>query len=267
MPHFTTLQNCYVGIPIQKFYVNIRRMKVLVISDIHANLTALETVLEDAGEVDAVWVLGDLVGYGPDPNECIDRVRALPNSISLLGNHDAATIGQIDVLTFNPAARMAIQWTREQITADNYEYLRKLPVSTRVDNITLVHGSPREPIWEYLLDSRNAAENFGYFYTTYCFVGHTHLPIMYQMTNGHRQAEMLVPPPFTSLKLSPRSIINPGSVGQPRDRDPRASYILFDKEDLTIEYRRVSYDIQAVQERMRKVNLPNRHIQRLSDGW
>jgi len=242
-------------------------MKVLVISDIHANFTALETVFEDAGDVDAVWALGDVVGYGPDPNECIERVQSLPNVVCLLGNHDAATLEQIDVLTFNPAARLAIQWTREAIKPGNLEFLRKLPETYRMDNTTLVHGSPREPVWEYLLDPRNAGENFRYFHTTYCFVGHTHLPIMYHMDNGNQFAQMISPASFTPLKLSPRRIINPGSVGQPRDHDPRASYLLFDQENQTIEYRRVEYDIEAVQERMMKAGLPNRHIQRLADGW
>jgi diadenosine tetraphosphatase ApaH/serine/threonine PP2A family protein phosphatase len=242
-------------------------MRVLVISDIHANLTALETVLEDAGEVDVVWALGDVVGYGPDPNECIERVKSLPNIVCLLGNHDAATLGLIDVLTFNPAARLAIQWTREHVKPENLEFLRKLPESFREDNITLVHGSPREPVWEYLLDPRNAGENFRYFHTTYCFVGHTHLPIMYHMGNGNQFAQMISPATFTPLQLSPRSIINPGSVGQPRDHDPRASYLLFDKENQTIEYRRVEYDVEAVQNRMQEAGLPNRHIQRLADGW
>ena len=242
-------------------------MKVLVISDIHANLTALETVLADAGEVDAVWALGDVVGYGPDPNECIEIVKSLPDSICLLGNHDAATINQIDVLTFNPAARLAIQWTQNTIKPENREFLQKLPASQRIDNVTLVHGSPREPVWEYLLDPRNAAANFDYFYTTYCFVGHTHLPIMYLMENGNQFAQMISPSAFSPLKLVPRSIINPGSVGQPRDHDPRASYLIYDKDAQTIEYRRVEYDIGAVQERMRQAGLPSRHIHRLADGW
>ena len=122
-------------------------MKSLILSDIHANLTALETVLEEAGPFDAVWILGDLVGYGPDPNECIDLVKDLPNLVCLLGNHDAATLGNIDDITFNPTARQAIQWTRKTITPENLDYLRKLPESIRLGEITFAHGSPREPVW------------------------------------------------------------------------------------------------------------------------
>jgi len=242
-------------------------MKSLVISDIHANLTALEAVIEDAGEVDAVWFLGDLVGYGPDPNECIDLVKSFPNSVCLQGNHDAATLGNIDDITFNPPARQAIRWTRKCISPENLDYLKKLPESINLEDISFAHGSPREPVWEYLLDSRNATENFNYFKTPYCFVGHTHLPTVYMMKNGDFHASLYAPEKDTLVELQPRAIINPGSVGQPRDRDPRAAYAVFDKENLTIEFRRVPYDIQAVQERMRKAELPHRHIQRLAGGW
>jgi diadenosine tetraphosphatase ApaH/serine/threonine PP2A family protein phosphatase len=248
-------------------YVNIGLMKSLIISDIHANLTALETVLKDAREFDAVWVLGDLVGYGPDPNECIELVKNFSNLICLLGNHDAATLGHIDDITFNPAARQAIRWTRKTITPENLEYISKLPESVHFGEITFAHGSPREPVWEYLLDTRNATENFKYFHTPYCFVGHTHLPTMYILNNGDYQASLIAPEKNTRVLLHPRAIINPGSVGQPRDRDPRAAYAIFNQDDMTIEFRRVAYDIQDVQGRMRQVDLPQRHIQRLADGW
>jgi diadenosine tetraphosphatase ApaH/serine/threonine PP2A family protein phosphatase len=242
-------------------------MKSLIISDIHANLTALETVLEDAGEFDAVWVLGDLVGYGPDPNECIDLVKGLPNLVCLLGNHDAATLGHIDDITFNPTARQTVRWTRQTITPENLDYLQELPESTRLGEITFAHGSPREPVWEYLLDTHNATENFNYFNTPYCFVGHTHLPTMYTLNNGNFLATLVAPEVDALVQLQPRAIINPGSVGQPRDRDPRAAYAIFNQEEMTIEFRRVTYDIQDVQERMRQAGLPKRHIQRLVDGW
>jgi len=248
-------------------YVNIDPMKSLILSDIHANITALEAVLEDAGDFNAAWVLGDLVGYGPDPNECIERVKSLPNLVCLIGNHDAATLGHINDISFNPTARQAIRWTRETITEENLDYLRQLPESIRFGEITFAHGSPREPVWEYLLDTRNATENFNFFYTPYCFVGHTHLPTIYFLNNGAYHAKLISPENDTIIRLLPRAIINPGSVGQPRDRDPRAAYALLDMDDMTIEFRRVRYDIQMVQERMRQANLPNRHIQRLADGW
>lgn len=242
-------------------------MKSLVLSDIHANVSALEAVLEDVGDFDAVWVLGDLVGYGPDPNECIEIVRDLPNLICLLGNHDAATLGQINDIAFNPAARQAVRWTRKIITSENLDYLRQLPETHYVGDISFAHGSPREPVWEYLLDTRNATENFSFFYTPFCFVGHTHLPTIYLMNNGAYYARLISPENNKIIPMQSRSIINPGSVGQPRDRDPRAAYAVVDQDAMTIEFRRVAYDIQAVQTRMQDAELPERHIQRLVDGW
>lgn len=248
-------------------YVNIGAMKSLVLSDIHANYSALEAVLEDVGEIDSVWVLGDLVGYGPDPNECVEIVKSFPNLVCLLGNHDAATLGQINDIAFNPAARQAIRWTRKNITPDNLDFLRQLPETIQIGDNTFAHGSPREPVWEYLLDTRNATENFSFFFTPFCFVGHTHLPTIYLMNNGAYFAKLISPENDTVMPLQQRAIINPGSVGQPRDRDPRAAYAIVDQEAMTIEFRRVAYDIQAVQDRMRQADLPDRHIKRLVDGW
>jgi diadenosine tetraphosphatase ApaH/serine/threonine PP2A family protein phosphatase len=242
-------------------------MKALILSDIHANATALDSVIEDAGDYDEVWVLGDLVGYGPDPNSCIERVKDFPGLVCLLGNHDAAILGYINDIAFNPAARQAVRWTRENIKPENLEYLRQLPESTQLGEISFAHGSPREPVWEYLLDTRSATENFGYFKTPYCFVGHTHLPTIYLLNNGDYHARLIAPEADYEFQLQPRAIINPGSVGQPRDRDPRAAYAILDHDNLSIEFRRVSYDIQAVQKRMRQAELPDRHIQRLVDGW
>jgi predicted phosphodiesterase len=242
-------------------------MKVLVISDIHANLTALEAVLSDAGEYDSVWCLGDLVGYGPDPNACIELVAGLPNLTCIMGNHDAATLRQIEVSSFNPEARAGILWTQEKLSAENSEILQSLPERAVMDHITLVHGSPRQPIWEYLLDTRTATYNFDHFETAYCFVGHTHLPVIYHLPDEALSARLIVPENSTQLTLAPRAIINPGSVGQPRDRDPRAAYAILDLEQYTWECHRVEYDIRAVQERMRAAELPERHIIRLAAGW
>jgi predicted phosphodiesterase len=242
-------------------------MRILVISDIHANLTALETVLKDAGQVDAVWCLGDLVGYGPDPNECVQRIRQLPNLVCLIGNHDAAVAGVIDNTSFNSEARSAVLWTQSVIDPVNIEFLRELSPQTVIDSVSLAHGSPRQPIWEYLLDTRTASQNFDHFKTPYCFVGHSHMPVVFQMRDGKRSADLSIPGVDSSLQMIPRAIYNPGSVGQPRDRDPRAAYAIFDSDRQTWKYHRVAYDIQGVQLRMLSVNLPQRHIQRLSAGW
>ncbi len=242
-------------------------MRTLIISDIHANLTALEAVLADAGQVEAVWCLGDLVGYCPDPNECIERIASLPNLQCIMGNHDAAAVGSIEVDAFNPDARKTVLWTQERLAPANKEYLKNLPERLKLDYITLVHGSPFKPIWEYLLDTRSATISFEFFDTHYCFVGHTHLPVLYYLPDDRQTAQLIVPEHISQMTLAPRAILNPGSVGQPRDRDPRAAYALLDMENFTWEWHRVEYDIQNVQERMRKENLPERHITRLSAGW
>lgn len=242
-------------------------MRILIISDLHANLTSLDAVLKDAGQIDAAWCLGDLVGYGPDPNEIIQRVRDLPRLVCILGNHDAAALNQIDTGAFNPEARQAVHWTAKALSEDNRNFLRRLPEKLVLDDVTLSHGSPRYPVWEYLLDSRTATVNFDYFDTPYCFVGHSHLPVIYNLDGASPSASLNIPEPNTILQLQWRTIINPGSVGQPRDRDPRASYAIFDSEKKTWSYRRIEYDIAAVQSRMKKAGLPERHIQRLAAGW
>src|SRR5579864_9840272 len=151
-------------------------MRVLIISDIHANLAAFETVLADAkGAWDYVWCLGDVVGYGPDPNECVELLRTLPN-LCLAGNHDWAALGRLDIRTFNADARKAVHWTQEILKPENIAYLDALPTTFVLGPYTLAHGSPREPVWEYILDPLIAALNFPHFETPYCLVGHTHTP-------------------------------------------------------------------------------------------
>jgi len=242
-------------------------MRVLIISDIHANLTALEAVLGAAGDFDATWCLGDVVGYGPDPSECVSRIRSLPNLTCLLGNHDAAVIDEIDITSFNLEARISVRWTQSVISNASLDFLRDLPGKVEVEGQTLAHGSPRHPTWEYLLDTPTIAENFGHFDTPYCFVGHTHLPMICQLDGDHQLPDHIVPETFQPLQLTPRAIINPGSVGQPRDRNPLAAYAILDSETHILEYRRVAYDIEAVQNRMFAANLPRRHIHRLEIGW
>lgn len=242
-------------------------MHILIISDIHANFTALKTVLEMAGNFDAVWCLGDLVGYGPDPNACVETIRNLPGLACILGNHDAATLNHIDTNNFNPEARTAIHWTQNELSESNRAFLGSLPEKLELDGVTLAHGSPRHPVWEYLLDNRTARQSFDYFQTDYCLVGHTHLPVLYTLEDKNYPARLMVPEPNTDLVLNPRAIINPGSVGQPRDRDPRAAFAIFDTENNIWEYRRVAYDVNAVQQRMAAAGLPDRHIARLAAGW
>lgn len=244
-------------------------MKILVISDIHANYTALDAVLRAADEVDAVWCLGDIVGYGPDPNECVERIRNLSNLICLLGNHDAAATGKIPLDAFNNEARMAAKWMMQSLTKDNLDFLITLGTQEVVHQVTLTHGSPRNPIWEYVLDIPIAKENFKHFETQTCLVGHTHIPLAFMFngpkSNGQLQWKLLKPgEPHTVMG---RTILNPGSVGQPRDRDPRAAYAIFYPEKNLWQSYRVEYDISLVQDRIREVNLPLRNALRLTDGW
>jgi diadenosine tetraphosphatase ApaH/serine/threonine PP2A family protein phosphatase len=243
-------------------------MRVLIISDIHANYTAFETVLRDAKDQwDYVWCLGDVVGYGPDPNECVERLQELPH-LCLAGNHDWAALNRLDIHTFNPDARRAVDWTQTTLTASNTRWLEALPTTFVIGEFTLVHASPREPIWEYILEPFVAAMNFPHFETPYCLVGHTHQPVIYEMQGDLREPET-IRPTYQQKRLlnGHRQIINPGSVGQPRDADPRAAYALLDFDKHIWEHRRVPYDISAVQRRMRAVDMPERLITRLEHGW
>jgi diadenosine tetraphosphatase ApaH/serine/threonine PP2A family protein phosphatase len=244
-------------------------MRCVVISDIHGNLEALEAVLADAPSGLPIWCLGDIVGYGPNPNECIDLLKSL-HVECIVGNHDWAVMNKVDVRDFNPDAKLAVLWTQRQITSANLDYLERLPLSLVRGQFTLVHGSPREPIWEYILYPPVADLNFAHFGTAHCLVGHTHVPVLFRSPaeedRGHSEMQQFSTNGARSLRGG-RAIINPGSVGQPRDGDSRASYLLLDTEELTLEHRRVTYDIAKVQRLMEEVNLPRRNIARLSYGW
>lgn len=239
-------------------------MNVLVFSDIHGNLNALESVLKAAGSFDAAWCLGDLVGYGPDPNECIEYIRDLPNLQCVMGNHDAAGLGKIDLDSFNHEARFAARWLKENLTMESVQFLSGLPQRIETMGITLCHGSPRNPIWEYLLDLPTVLANLAYLNTDICFTGHTHIPVVFRW---EEQLEWFNPIPGKTYSLDATMIINPGSVGQPRDHDPRASFLKLDTETRTWELFRVEYDIPSVQERIRKAGLPKRLALRLAEGW
>jgi diadenosine tetraphosphatase ApaH/serine/threonine PP2A family protein phosphatase len=243
-------------------------MRVLVISDIHANLTALTAVLADAGAVDETWCLGDVVGYGPDPNEVVECLRSLPNLTCMLGNHDVAVLGQMNFSVFNNDARRSLIWQQKTISPENQKYLESLPKATRINgNVSLAHGSPRDPVWEYILNTLIARLNFEAFETPYCFVGHSHIQCLFRLDMERDRVILDVPLPGEVVRLTPRAILNPGSVGQPRDRDPRSAYAIFDPEAETWEPHRVEYDFEAVQERIREFGLPEKHAARLADGW
>lgn len=242
-------------------------MRILLISDIHANLVAFEKVLETTkGQWDKIWFLGDLVGYGPDPNECVQLLKS-HDHVSLSGNHDWATLGRLDIEDFNREAKAAIEWTQNTINEETRTYLDPLKSVEDMEPFTIAHGSPRHPVWEYILDGQTASINFLYFHTTYCFVGHTHVPLIFEEKPGSHIAAYS-PPYDTTIPLGrTRLIVNPGSVGQPRDSDPRAAYALLDTEKFQISFHRVDYDIEETQSRMQKHGLPERLIARLSYGW
>jgi diadenosine tetraphosphatase ApaH/serine/threonine PP2A family protein phosphatase len=242
-------------------------MRYLILSDIHSNLIALEAVLADAPSELPVWSLGDIVGYGPYPNECIERVRGL-EAAGVVGNHDWAAMGKLDVRDFNLDAQRSVLWTQRQLTPTSVDYLQHLPLRLIQGDFTLVHGSPREPIWEYILYPPTARVNFEHLSTRHCLVGHTHVPIAFRLREEGEvvETEHLIEGKPLSLEGG-RLICNPGSVGQPRDGDPRASYVILDTEAATVECRRVAYDITTVQERMERLGLPQRNVMRLSYGW
>jgi predicted phosphodiesterase len=242
-------------------------MRVLVISDIHANFTALEAVLAVNAMVDAVWCLGDLVGYGPDPNECIERIHALPNLTCLLGNHDAAVVGAMELDKFNHDAAASIRWTKSVLTPGNLEFLHSLPQKSTNSLFTMVHASPISPVWEYVLDTYTAMLNFSSFDTQIALVGHTHLPLTFSENPATKQVTRELLRSGHQLKLNTRKILNPGSVGQPRDHNPRASFAILDPEHMTWRIRRVEYNVKGVQERILAAGLPEKHALRLEEGW
>jgi diadenosine tetraphosphatase ApaH/serine/threonine PP2A family protein phosphatase len=242
-------------------------MQLLIISDIHANLAAFEAVLADAaGEFDKIWCLGDLVGYGPEPNECVALLRNYDH-ISLSGNHDWAVLGKLAIEDFNPEAQKAIRWTSKALHEDARRYLDALPTMRVEEPFTLAHASPRQPIWEYILDVGTAAANFRHFDTPYCLVGHSHTPLIFVQVDP-KHADGFSPIYHQPYLLDDgRYIFNPGSVGQPRDSDERAAYALLNLDELAWEFRRVEYDIARTQEKMRRVGMPSRLVARLEYGW
>jgi diadenosine tetraphosphatase ApaH/serine/threonine PP2A family protein phosphatase len=242
-------------------------MRVLVLTDVHANIVALDAVLDDAGPVDAVWSLGDVVGYGPEPNACIARLCERPH-LAIGGNHDWGVLGRLDLDDFNPDARAATLWTRDQLTSASREYLEALPEVIVEGEYTLAHGSPRFPIWEYLFYTATACASFAHFGTRACLVGHTHVPVVFSQAEADAHCEALAISP-EALALSPdsRYIVNAGGVGQPRDGDPRAAYAILDTDSQQLAHRRVAYDVTKTQDAMRRLGLPARLISRIEFGW
>ena len=242
-------------------------MRALIVSDIHSNLEAFQSVIEDGqsrGGFDQVWSLGDMVGYGPDPGECLDLLGRYDH-VAVAGNHDLASIGRLSLEAFNPHAAAANRWTATQLTEDQIAYLGGLSLKLELDEFTMVHGSPRDPIWEYVVSVGSAVASFLHLDTYWCLVGHSHIPFICRPAEDG--AVFLAFPLDTSITLgTDRLIINPGGVGQPRDGDPRASYAIYDSEARAVLHHRVEYDIATTQEKMRWHGLPEFLIDRLAEG-
>lgn len=239
-------------------------MRLAVLSDIHANAPALEAALESVGDFDQLWVLGDIVGYGPHPDAVVERLRAA-DAVAVQGNHDAAVLGRIPTGTFNDLARAAVRWTAETMKPHNLAWLGDLPELRVEGDFTLAHGSPRDPIWEYLFSIPAARINLGAFETPYCIVGHTHHQLTFR--DDHGQVDALLADASTTLTLDERRcILNPGSVGQPRDGDPRACAMTIDTDSNLVEWLRFDYDIEAIVADIRSLPLPGRLADRLLLG-
>jgi diadenosine tetraphosphatase ApaH/serine/threonine PP2A family protein phosphatase len=243
-------------------------MRIAIIADVHANLAAFEAVLRNAeagGRLDGVWYMGDIVGYGPHPNECIALLRGHEHR-AVVGNHDLAAFGGMGVEEFNEAAAAAARWTGEQLSDVSLAYLRKLPPVAREGDFTLVHGTLRSPEWEYLLSGEQAAAHFQIQETPYGLVGHSHIPFVCREETAGQPVLRPVADGEAVALGDERMILNPGGAGQPRDHDPRAAYAIYDSDAAAVTFHRVEYDIVATQRAMEAAGLPRWLSERLSAG-
>jgi len=248
-------------------------VKIAVLSDIHANLAALQAVLADIDTVApgaAIWHTGDIVGYNAEPNEVVALLRER-GAVGVMGNHDAAVLGELSVGWFNDAAAAAVRWTTKHLTPESASWLHALPTISEMGAATLVHASLLKPLEEYVIDAEGARENLLALSTPVLFHGHTHVPA-YWALRGHQPTSVVIDGHAQPL-LSP-SLINVGSVGQPRDRDVRASWVLWDRSDDgsaigalgTVQWRRVTYDVARTQALVRAAGLPAFLADRLGEG-
>ncbi len=241
-------------------------MRYGVISDIHGNLEALEAVLGslDKESIDKYLCLGDIVGYGANPAECIKNVRALDCEMSVAGNHEWGVLGFLDLGYFNEQAAAAIEWTENMITGSDADYLKTFRLSESAGNVTLVHGSLDEPKeFFYIFDANDTDKTFKALKTAICFVGHSHVPGIF-LSDGARPVRVKGTESKTEKNI--KYVVNVGSVGQPRDGNPKAAYVVYDDEPGTIEIKRVSYDIRTAQKKIISAGLPAELAARLQEG-
>jgi predicted phosphodiesterase len=241
-------------------------MRVAVISDIHANLHALEAVFEaiDRESPDEIWCLGDLVGYGPRPNHCCRRVAAR-TSVCLVGNHDLGALGALSLELFSPDAATAARWTNEVLEPDTREYLAVRSPSLRRKDAELYHASPRDPVWDYVLTEEAAVESLALTTAPVVLIGHTHVPLAVTLEDGTVAGGIVSG--GTEVRLEGRRwLLNPGSVGQPRDGDPRAAWLLLDLGAGTASFRREEYPVELTQDEIVARGLPDALAARLAIG-
>jgi diadenosine tetraphosphatase ApaH/serine/threonine PP2A family protein phosphatase len=240
-------------------------VKYAILSDVHANLEALRAVLADAApRADAVLCLGDTVGYGAEPAACIDLLGDRARAV-VAGNHEHGVAGLLDISWFNRWARAAAEWTREQLDDDHRAWLAALPLTHELDEATLVHASPAQPDeWDYIVSAEDGWAAFPHFTTRWCFVGHSHVPGVWSLGSSGPDHDRHVR--LVRADAGRRYIVNVGSVGQPRDHDPRAAYGLWDADAGSVELRRVTYDVEAARRKIMAAGLPRFLADRLAAG-
>ncbi len=232
-------------------------MKIAIVSDIHGNLEALKAVLSNIDElsIPSIYCLGDIVGYGPNPNECVELIRTR-NIPAVAGNHDKAVTGELSIDSFSQMAKAGVLWTQSVITEENKNFLASLPLTIQEHDIDFVHSSPDYPEeFRYLLSAADAHESFEYFSTPLCFIGHTHRPVIFCEDFK-----------TTEISRDKKFIVNVGSVGQPRDGNRKACFVMLDTEQYIMEYVRVEYDVESVRKKIEAHGLPQKLADRLLAG-
>jgi predicted phosphodiesterase len=240
-------------------------MRIAIFSDVHSNLEALTAVIREIENAapDRVYFLGDAVGYGPDPNECVERIFEIADKF-VAGNHDHGVVDRTDITHFNDFARQAVLWTRSVLTPVNRERILSMPFTDQEDDFFLVHASPDHPgNWSYVFTVLDSAHHFDFFEGKVCLIGHSHCPEVYIHDGNEIEKSKET---MLTFRENYRYIVNIGSVGQPRDMNPDSVYVLYDSEERKLSYHRVQYNYRITQQKMRTANLPSFLIDRLASG-
>ncbi|MDD2805939.1 MAG: metallophosphoesterase family protein [Elusimicrobiales bacterium] len=243
-------------------------MRYGVFSDVHGNYEALKAVLDfyRKNGVENFVCCGDIVGYGPQPSECVEALRGMKGLTAVLGNHDAAVVGRMDVKWFNTNAAWAIEFARKNLTGEALDFIARLPERAETAEFTVVHGSPRKPLTEYLLNESQFADNAKGWTVSPCFIGHSHMPMFFRNKEGIPAVNFMLSMDRVAIPEGP-VMFNPGSVGQPRDGDPRASCAIYDPARKLFDHFKVFYDVGATQQRMADLKMPGMLAERLSYGF